>query len=285
MKLTLSQNELECLRDLQRGASAHAIPIVAVGASARQLVFDTPHGIARHRSTNDWDFGVRVANWEAFAQLRKMFTEQGGAFNVGDDEHRLVHLKTGIRIDLIPFGGLENDGRIRWPDGGLEMTVLGFSDALEHAIEVDLGENVRLKVATTPLLVALKIFAFYDRHKETHRDLDDLWHVMRNYPIEGQEFRFFEEPTAAMIGEAFNWDFAGIVLLGIDVARACSSNTTRQMIDIVATLCDPYSGLISPLVRPVYSVEDEETQRRQISNSFDWLRRALQLALDNAAGR
>lgn len=280
MNHSLSQNELECLRDLQRVASGQAVSIVAVGASARQLVFDTPYGIPVHRTTTDWDFGVRVANWEAFHHLRALFTKQGGTFKTGDSKQQLVHVKTGIKVDLVPFGGLENDGRIRWPDDGLEMTVLEFSNAYEHAVEVELGEAFRLKVATTPLLVALKVFAFSDRCATTDRDLRDLWHMMQNYLTPNQERRLLEEPLATLVGDDFDWgNFAGALLLGFDVGRACEPDSIRRMLDIVATLCDPYSRSINPLLRQAYSDEDENTQRQNISNSFDWFRRGLQLAM------
>jgi hypothetical protein len=95
-----------------------------------------------------------------------------------------------MMVDLIPFGGLEVNGHIEWPQSKSEMNVIGFSDAYDHCMEVTLGDKLCLKVAPPPVLVALKLLAFADRKDRTDRDVQDLWHFISNYRYR-QEFTPF----------------------------------------------------------------------------------------------
>jgi predicted nucleotidyltransferase len=96
----LTETELNCLRSLLRAASELDIPILAVGATARWLVFNLPNEIPLHRTTTDWDFGVNVADWDLFRQLCKKLSEQADSFTPGRHEHELIHSASGIKIDL-----------------------------------------------------------------------------------------------------------------------------------------------------------------------------------------
>jgi len=273
----LSENELNCLRSLLRAADELGIPIIAVGATARFLVFDLPNDIPHHRTTTDWDFGVRVADWGLFRRLREKLLKQADPFTPGRREQELVHKASGAKIDLVPFGGLESDGRIRWPDSALEMNVFGFSDALLNATQLDLAPDVHLSVATIPLLVALKFFAFADRKNETDRDLRDLWHVVQNYVLDGRERELFEEPLSLILDEHFDWEYARPLLLGNDVGHACQPATVERLLPILRELIDPYAGNIHQLISRNASAEQEEAERHRVSTSFLWLMKGLQI--------
>jgi predicted nucleotidyltransferase len=277
MKPKLSNAELDCLRSLLQAAAELGIPIVAVGATARWLVFNLPNDIPLHRTTTDWDFGVSVPDWAAFQKLRGRLLQQPDPFSQGRHEHELIHQASGIRIDLVPFGGLENDGRIRWPGTGFDMNVFGFSDALANAGQLELAVDVKLPVASIPLLVVLKFFAFADRKHETNRDLSDLWHVIQNYGPGGRESELFNLPLSAVIHDQFNWEYAGAMLLGYDMGRTCASTTVERLLPIVREFTDPYSADIYPLLSRHLSEKQEEAERRHVSQSFLWLLNGLQL--------
>src|SRR5579862_3685011 len=152
----ISEPEQDALRDLLAAAALAGLPLVAVVASARELVFDREYGIRPHRTTTDWDFGIRVG-WPAFFALRAE-AAAGGLFSpAAAREHRLVHVASSVSIDLIPFGELERDGRITWPTTGHDMDVTGYRDAYETAPVLHIAPGLRLRVATVPHLVALKV--------------------------------------------------------------------------------------------------------------------------------
>jgi len=277
MNYQLTSAELNCLRSLQQAAADLGIPFFAVGATARWLAFNLPNDIPLHRTTTDWDFGVRVADWGIFNQLRQKLIAQADPFRQGRREHELIHNASGIKIDLVPFGGLENDGRIRWPNTEAEMNVFGFSEAFENAVQLDLAPDLKLSVATVPLLVALKFFAFADRKDDMDRDLSDLWHVVQNYILEGRESELYDEPLSLIVDETFDWEYARPLLLGYDVGRACQPATVQRLGPILQELTDPYSKYIHRLIPSSASAEREATERQRVSVSFFWLMKGLQL--------
>src|SRR5262249_32301363 len=161
--------------------------------------------------------GIRAADWGLIHQLRKKLQAEPFNFQGGQREHELVHKASHLRVDLVPFGGLEKDGHIQWPDTEFEMNVVGYSDAHDNAVQIELAPDLRLPVATLPALVAMKILTVADR--DTDRDLPDVLHVSQNYVIDGREGEFFEEPLSSLIDEAFDWQHAGALLLGYDMKR------------------------------------------------------------------
>jgi len=275
MKTPLSEIEIDCLRALLNTAAELRIPLIAVGATARWLVFNLPNNIPLHRTTTDWDFGVCVPNWTSFQELRQALLALSGHFTPGNYEHEIHHPESGMRIDLVPFGGVEKDGRIRWPDSAFEMTVLGFSDAVENAVELNIAPDVNLPVASVPLLVALKLFAFADRKNHTNRDLSDVWHIIQNYSIEGRESELYDPPLSSVIDEDFDWDYSRSLLLGFDIAHASQGKTVERLIPVLQDLTDPFCPGISTLVSPGRSAEDEEAKRLRIADSFRWLLKGL----------
>lgn len=50
MKPLLPDAEIDCLRSLLKAAAELDVPIIAVGATARWLVFNLPNGIPLHRT-------------------------------------------------------------------------------------------------------------------------------------------------------------------------------------------------------------------------------------------
>jgi len=56
----LPAREAAALHDLVAVADALGVPLLLIGAVARQLVFDEPYSLPTCRTTRDLDFGVRV---------------------------------------------------------------------------------------------------------------------------------------------------------------------------------------------------------------------------------
>ncbi len=108
------------------------------------------------------------------------------------------------------------------------MNVFGFSDAFEHATQVDLAADLKLPVATVPLLVALKFVAYSDRKDQDGRDLSDLWHVVENYPLEGRESELVEGPLSQVVDD---------ISIGNLPAPCCSGSTWA-----VPVSAPPWSG-------------------------------------------
>lgn len=159
------------------------IPFVVVGASARDLVMQYGYGTTSERATHDLDFGIQVADWEAFYNLKKELEKQ--AFTTSSVDHRM-YSKLGIPIDIVPFGGNQNSqARIAWPPNGERvMNVLGFQEACTHAIQVRIIDNppLEIPVASPEGMVLLKLVAWTDRDRQIRtKDARDTLFLLKTY--------------------------------------------------------------------------------------------------------
>ena len=134
------------LADLAEIATDRDIEIFVVGAMARDMILDYGFGIEAGRATRDIDLGIRVADWEEVERLVNLLEE--GKWHCREQQlHRLVH-KSGIPVDLIPFGAIESDdGSIRWPPHFNEaLSVIGFADAYADCWRVQLRQAPSLDI-------------------------------------------------------------------------------------------------------------------------------------------
>ena len=98
-----------------RAAESQGLRLFIVGAQARDLLLQYVYDLPVHRATNDIDFGVIVESWDEFARLRDDLIVDKNFQPHRTMRQRLVH-QSGILIDLVPFGDLEEvSGQISWP--------------------------------------------------------------------------------------------------------------------------------------------------------------------------
>lgn len=272
----LPARETAALRDLVAIAGPLGVSLLLVGATARQLLFDQLYALPTRRATRDLDFGVQVSDWPAFLRLRQAAIDSK---HFGDTVafHKLTHKLTGLPIDLVPFGGLEDQGIIRWPEDGFEMVVTGFDDALEHAVEIEVAANLRIRVVPVTALTALKLFAFADRGGTITKDLDDLLFILEHYGTAVGHDRLYESPLDALVAEVdFDVQYAGALLLGFDLGHTCQPATCQKLLPIVDRLMDGDAAWLTPFVR-TYDEEEEQRRRLLIANRFVWLARGLKV--------
>jgi predicted nucleotidyltransferase len=182
-----------------------------------------------------------------------------------------------VAIDLIPFGGLERDGHIRWPGDGQEMNMSGYGDAFALATEVRLAEDLSIHVVTVPMLVVLKLFAAADRAAHTDRDLSDLRHVFDEYPTAGREAEVLARPLVGM-ADALDWDHLAPFLLGADIGVSCSATTLDRLGPVLDEFTNPFGRFAHRLARPAFDAEEELRQRRHAAARFMWLAHGIRLA-------
>lgn len=109
----------EVLQELQGVADAAGVQMLVVGATARDMLIESLEGSPPSRKTYDVDIAVLVPDWDAYRRLvAHLLAVPGQA------EHRFSVL--GVPVDVVPFGGVEDEDRnLTWP-AGQHMTVLGF---------------------------------------------------------------------------------------------------------------------------------------------------------------
>jgi predicted nucleotidyltransferase len=213
---------------------------VVAGATARDIVLWHVYGIRAERATRDVDVAVCVVSWDAHRDLISRL-EATGLFKLsGRVEHSMVFEDASVGkpspLDLVPFGPLEApEGTIKWPKDKAEMNVLGFREAVDTALQVDIGEGLTVPVVSLPALALLKLLAWQDRRTIRNTDAGDLLLVIRNYHDAGNKERIWEVATDLLETHNFDADLAAAALLGRE-ARRIALPATR---DAIVPLLEP----------------------------------------------
>lgn len=249
--LDLSNNlpaeQANIIRQVVRTAESQRLRLFIVGAQARDLLLQYVYDLPVHRATNDIDFGVIVESWDEFTKLRNNLIDPGKFQPYKTMTQRLVH-ESGLLIDLVPFGDLEDTrGQIAWPpDFSIVMSTIGFREAYDNSIEVRIAADLIVRVASLAGLALMKIVAWDDRRFE--RDAQDLGLLMRHYLAAGNEGRVYGErgDYFDLLNEQFDYGTVSARVLGRDLgqllnessrpilARVLSREPNRVNIDALA---------------------------------------------------
>lgn len=150
------------IRVLARVIDSYVERWLIVGATARELILRYVHKLPEGRRTVDLDIAIAAGTWQAFEAVEQRLVAEG-AQHAPQPRHRFQLL--GWTVDVLPFGGVEQDGVIVWPpDNDNAMSVVGFEEASLHAFEVILPAGERVLVASPPGLLILKLIAWRERH-------------------------------------------------------------------------------------------------------------------------
>jgi len=216
-------------------AAARGISYFVVGATARDIILSHGYGIASRRATVDIDLGIEVAEWDEFSALKDGLTATG-QFEPTQAAQRLLY-RHSLPIDIVPFGPLEHTNKeITWPpDHSVRMNVLGFEDAFRSARMVRLRSDPALDIlfATPGGLAVLKVIAWSERTPQGSKDAGDLDFLMRNYMDTGNQERLAEEHADLLADDDFDYERAGVRLLGRDMAKVMSPETRRVVLEIL----------------------------------------------------
>lgn len=216
--------QLAILCGVREACLATEIDYLVAGATARDLILFHVHGRRIRRRTQDIDIGIAIPSWSEFQRLKDALTAQP-CFVTGEVPHAVYYAAAPdmipFRIDIIPFGGVENEGgQILWPPSGdTVMGVRGFDVALAHSVLIQLPENGLVRSASLAGLVLLKLFAWLDRGKFTGvaKDALDLAVILVEYADAGQLDRLYGERNDLMVATDYDVTSAGALLLADDV--------------------------------------------------------------------
>lgn len=198
--------------------------LLLVGATARDLHLWHVHRIAIERATFDLDFAVAVADWEEFDSLRRRLLASGAFAETQGNQHRLV-LGSTIKLDLIPFGGVERaDRSIAWPPAGDEvMQLIGYREAMRDSMTVRLPDGHIINVVTLPALALLKLFAWQDRRtRSPGKDAKDLGSVLQHFLAAGNDERLYADFGSLLDSPDYDYLQAGAWMLGNDIRTLLS---------------------------------------------------------------
>jgi predicted nucleotidyltransferase len=216
-------------------SSSMNIPFFIVGATARDILLEVHHGIGSKRATVDIDIAVFIDNWD---QFKRLMDELIGinVFTPTRDIHRLL-FKKRLPIDIVPFGGVAEKGDlIEWPpDGSIKMSVTGFRECFQHAVQVKISDKPKLSISVVSLagLAILKLVSWDDNSARRQKDASDLVFIIRNYLDAGNLERLFEEAPDIVDSSDYDYEAGSARLLGRDISKIAYTSTTNRLIEIL----------------------------------------------------
>ncbi|HRH68312.1 MAG TPA: hypothetical protein PLB89_02280 [Flavobacteriales bacterium] len=155
----------------------HDVPCYLIGAAAKDLQA-LRSGIRPVRYTNDIDFAIMVPDHAAYRSILEALLRSG--FHATRLPYRVVHTTTDSIVDVLPFGGIEEQGTVRFDERETELVMLGFSEVMQQAEALPLADGRTLHVPPLPGMCLLKLLAFGDR-PDRLKDLSDIRTVIDQY--------------------------------------------------------------------------------------------------------
>jgi predicted nucleotidyltransferase len=244
------------------------IPYFIAGATARDLLLFHVFGRDPGRKTHDIDTAILVSGWDSFASVKSALLDSG--LSETKLPHRLMHESSGLPIDIIPFGSIaDKTGEIQWPpEHVVTMSVTGFREAFDHAVLVDIGQDVSVKVTSLAGLVLLKLMAWQERRLETNKDVTDFLTILTEYP--NVEFdRLYDDFIPA---EKLNYDIErqGAFLLGYDLNMLLSHpNTNSKTLSQLVELHISHSELLITSLLKIRNGFSAENIEQRLADFWD----------------
>ena len=211
-----------------------SMPVILLGAFARDLLFYHIHGIEVPSATKDIDTCVQMASWDDFDTACNQLKALG--FTNEDPDHPEKFIDTnGQEVDLLPFGSLSEDGKtITWPTDESPWTILGIQEAYDHALLVQL-DDLQLRVIPPCAMIYLKMFSTYDRPEDRRKkDTADIQFVLENYLDATGRERLRSGGIDADVMEQENGDLqrATARVAGRDIAQVVSASTANELSEL-----------------------------------------------------
>ncbi len=236
----LKPEEKQVLIDLKNVIDPLGYQMLLVGANARRLIFDFPLNISG-RATQDLDITIPLENWLDYQTLSNLLTQgKNPIFKTTNTQHRFIHIKTNIKVDIIPCGEIgEPNQEIQWQDDNV-MNVMGFKEALENA-STQIVDDYKFQVIDTPSFIVLKCFAWHDTQKNRH--WQDINFILANYnKMTGIDERIYTELTSELADGKITYQDAAIYLVGKDIQKRLEVKTLESLITILSILIKLFDG-------------------------------------------
>lgn len=249
----------EVLNDINEVCNKLNIHFFGVGALARNVWYIQNDG--HSRGTKDIDFGVYIANNEMYNLLLNEFVDNYNYTKVKTNAFCLISPQ-GAQIDLLPFGEIENEGKVLVEGKGLvSINLEGFKETFEHGIIEEIIEGDILKVCSIPSVVLLKLIAFDDRPEQRHNDPLDISSIIEHYPQIETEL-IWEEYNFLYEDDEKSHDEIGVEVLGYEISKIILHNTDLK--DRLLSILDKAIKLDSSLAELMIIDAERDTRDMKI---------------------
>lgn len=195
---------------------------VVIGATARDFALQVGNADIPRRATKDIDLAVAATSPPDFQKTLDSIGAGSGAWQ------RRVLL--GQQVDILPFGGIEQNGEVSVEDSILNA--LGLSEAAEHADLLQLPSGRVLPVAPLELIAILKLISFSDRFPAQSKDAVDLGTTLDAASLGTYGDEVWGD-AVALDAAGFDHGLASAFRLGMRGIRCFSPDRANQVLSLV----------------------------------------------------
>lgn len=157
---------------LERALIKFEIDYYLIGAQSRDVW--TNHLNLDKRTTRDIDYCVYVNDLETWNNLTEYLINEEGFKRDEKEPYRFYYNRI---VDLIPFGGIEENGEVILTNPTTELSVFGCKEVTEEAVLIEGA----FKVVTLEGLCVMKLIAYNEKPGSRAKDMDDFYFIVKNY--------------------------------------------------------------------------------------------------------
>lgn len=199
---------------LERAFKKFDIDFYLIGAQSRDVWVS--HLDLDFRTTRDIDYSVFVQDHKTWKDLTEYLINEEGFTRDKNEPYRFY---LDDMVDLIPFGGIEQNGEVLLDNPIMELSVYGCKEVTEEAMVMEGG----YKVITLQGLCILKLIAWNDKPEFRAKDWEDFLFILTHYhEIAGEQL--FEGNYDDLFDDDFELPIASARMLGRHMAPVLNKN-------------------------------------------------------------
>ena len=253
-----NSNLKKVFEDIIAASAALGVDFFGVGALVQNIWYLENNKMPR--GTKDIDFGVYMPDERTYSDLKFELINEYGYVQAENNAFCLIS-PDGIQLDLLPFGEIENDGKVMIEGKGLiDISLDGFVEVYKNGLRsVDIDSQT-IKVCSIPAVVLLKLIAFDDRPEQRYKDPLDISSVMKHYHLL-EDALIWEEYNRFFDGDLDSPEI-GIMVIGCEMRKITKNNLRLHA--RINDILDRGIQLSSSLaVRMIVSGSDETVEEKQ----------------------
>ncbi len=262
------------IKDVQIASSLLEIDFFGVGALARNIWYVSNN--QHPRGTKDVDFGIYVSNSKKYNQLKNKLIDDFSYIPVSTNPFCLIS-PYKIPLDLLPFGEIEQNGKILIEGKGLvSINLDGFSETYTNGLIITEIEEDTIKVCSIPSVVLLKLIAFDDRPDNRPNDPVDIDSILKHYPSIETDLIWGE--YFALYNDDITHEEVGIKVLGYEISKLMLRNKklTNRILNILNRAIKSESPLAE---RMIQNAETETIESK--TKKLNLLKRGIEEGINN----
>ena len=191
------------------------IKFYIIGAVARDIILDL-NDEKSQRVTMDLDIAIAIDNWGDFEDISSDILSLPN-FSKDEKQQQRFLFKGHYQVDIVPYGGIKDQNdKIYWPPDELfAMSVVGFEEAENHLLPIEMDGSLKFNIVSLEGVFLLKLFAWKDRFNKTSKDAEDLGFILHNYLNINRDSSFSEPYNKIYELEDYTEMKAGAIMLGM----------------------------------------------------------------------